>query len=233
MTYPTLRMGNTGHAVRAMQNEIRRRLGKHGAGLEVDGVYGVDTARHVARWKRGQKIQPDGRIFGSTAWAHLVRKPLAPATLAQLKLAQRPSAEAVRDKIVAEAMWGVAHEGSLHYRQVRPMADSLRSPDAAYRTDCSSFATLCYKAAGADDPNGSGYNGYGYTGTLWVRGAYTSSPKPGDLAFYGDMGDGMPSHVAVYIGGGQVASFGSEPGPVVRTLRYRGDYRGCRNYLGD
>jgi hypothetical protein len=44
--------------------------------------------------------------------------------------------------------------------------------------------TLVYKAGGAPDPNGSGYNGSGNTGTLMANGKKTSDPQPGDLVFY-------------------------------------------------
>jgi hypothetical protein len=95
----------------------------------------------------------------------------------------------------------------------RPIPDSLWSADAHSALDCSAFVTLCYKEAGAPDPNGSAYNGDGFTGTLAKHGKEVSVAKPGDLQFYGDPPDFH--HVTVNIGDGLVASCGSEAGPRV------------------
>jgi cell wall-associated NlpC family hydrolase len=109
------------------------------------------------------------------------------------------------------------------------MAHDLFSVAAYTRTDCSSFVTLCYKEGGAPDPNRRGYDGYGFTGTLWPRGVKVYTPRIADLVFYGWGRSGWPTHVALYVGNGEVISFGSTP---IRKLpiRYRGDYMGCRTY---
>jgi hypothetical protein len=118
----------------------------------------------------------------------------------------------LRAKIVAEAKWGRAHEGSIHYRQQRPIDGINRRHKLPLYTDCSGFVTLCYKWAGAPDPNGRRYDGYGYTGTLkaHMRHISKSQVKPGDLCLW----EGQ--HVALVIKAGAdplLISHGSEHGP--------------------
>ena len=69
----------------------------------------------------------------------------------------------VRNKIVTAARWGIEHEPQIHYGETRPIPLVRRLP---LTTDCSGFVTLCYYLAGAPDPNGNRYSGYGWTGTL-------------------------------------------------------------------
>ncbi len=116
----------------------------------------------------------------------------------------------LRDKVVACAHWGVEHEPQIHYKETRPMPLSKTLP---LTTDCSGFATLCYRDAGAPDPNGLGYNGQGYTGTLLNHGVAVDHPQPGDLVFYGP---GTAYHVAVVVEAGPdplTVSHGEESGP--------------------
>ena len=110
------------------------------------------------------------------------------------------------------------------------MQDFACPPNVPNYTDCSGFATWTYKCGGAPDPNGFGYNGYGFTGTMLVHGKQVSLSGPlnkGDLIFYGH----PVSHVAVYIGSGRVVSFGSEVGPLLLEMRYRSDINCARRYF--
>lgn len=133
----------------------------------------------------------------------------------------------MRQGIVSAARGALSFKSG--YSQARPMPSSL----AACRTtptDCSGFATLCYKQAGAQDPNGLGYDGQGYTGTMEQHGRKTSTPQPGDLAFWSS-----PDHVAVYIGGGQIIEWGAAPGPIQASVSsengYHASFLGYRSYL--
>lgn len=107
--------------------------------------------------------------------------------------------------------------------------------------DCSSAVTVIYEAAGYPDPNGRGYDGHGYTGTLLAHGRRVRRSKiqPCDLVFYGRTAVarpgfpvGSPTHVAMVMDRkGAVFTFGSEPGPVFRRIDYRSDLHSIRRYI--
>lgn len=125
----------------------------------------------------------------------------------------------VREKIVAYCEWGIAHAAQIHYAQKRPIPSNPKKLPLI--TDCSGFATLAYKSAGAPDPNGNRYDGQGYTGTLLRHGTRVTVPLPGDLIFYGDY---PGHHVVIYMyewhGAWVVCSHGQEIGPL-RVLQHR------------
>jgi hypothetical protein len=248
MRYPTLALGERNAGVRALQYGLHRALAKRGLphGNLRNGMYGSLTKQDVLVFKINYGITPrQGKTFGGSGeWRAL--EPFL-GKWDKIKLARRNAtiiAERARAAALARIARAVASELAIvavslrfydnryryHYRQTRPMPSELFSSTAYYRLDCSSTCTLIFKAAGAPDPNGRGYDGYGYTGTLWPRGTYVGSDcKAGDLAFYGYMSDGNPSHVATCISSSEIVSFGSTP-PHRLPLRYRNDFRGCRRY---
>lgn len=121
-----------------------------------------------------------------------------------------------RDKVVHWAKWGVSFEPSIHYSEAVDRDDWLtkRAGLLPLVTDCSGFATACYKWAGADDPNGLGYKQLGYTGTLLSHMKVVSRPKPGDLVVYGP---GTGHHVGIVVEAGSdplTVSHGQERGPL-------------------
>jgi hypothetical protein len=97
-------------------------------------------------------------------------------------------------------------------------------------TDCSGFVTLCYFLAGAPDPNGRGYDGEGWTGTLLrhMTGIAADDVQAGDAVVYGDY---PGSHAAIVLEPGDdpwLASHGMERGPIAirasaETLRQPGE----------
>jgi hypothetical protein len=121
-------------------------------------------------------------------------------------------------------------EGGAGPGAARPIPNTLWSAQAHSALDCSAFATLCYKEAGCADPNNANYDGSGNTGTLVANGVPVNVPKPGDLIFYhGTLG--FPGHVTVYIGGGMVASCGSEQGVITYPINGDGPLVAMRSYL--
>lgn len=121
--------------------------------------------------------------------------------------------EGIRKQIVAYANWGCANEPQIHYGQVRPYPTNPRA--LPMLTDCSGFATLAYKDAGGPDPNGLGFSGYGFTGTILSHCQHipASECKPGDLIVYGP---GSGHHVVIAIEAGanpMTVSHGQEAGP--------------------
>ncbi len=157
-----------------------------------------------------------------------VQAPLArpaPETAPKLTADQK-----LRAKIVAEAKWGRAHENSIHYEQRRPIDGINRRHKQPLFTDCSGFVTLCYKWAGAPDPNGRRYDGYGYTGTLKAHMRHISKAqvKPGDLCLW----EGQ--HVALVIKAGAdplLISHGSERGPNVVRFSVQNRYHPGRRVI--
>lgn len=143
-----------------------------------------------------------------------------------------------REAIVAAGLFWYSHRGQIAYSQWRPYALG-KPPWVPSRWDCSGFVTVCHYAGGAADPNGRGYDGQGYTGTLADHGSRVndvSNLKPGDLIFYGySSGNGpafpvgSPTHVALYAGylngSHMVLSMGSYP-----MGFYRFDYRGVNQF---
>lgn len=132
---------------------------------------------------------------------------------------------AVRLKAVRIARAYVGRS-NFRYSETRPMPQSLNSNPCV--TDCSGFVTLVYKMAGAGDPNGFGYNGSGYTGTLEKQGVAVKRPNLADLAFWRN-----PDHVAIVVGTGtdpQIVEFGAPPSPIITTVST--ESRGHQAFLG-
>jgi cell wall-associated NlpC family hydrolase len=128
----------------------------------------------------------------------------------------------VRQKIVAAARWGIAHEPRIHYGQVRPFPLGRALP---LTTDCSGFVTLCCYLAGAPDPNGNGYDGYGWTGTLLshLDAVDAEDALPGDIVVWGRY---PGRHCAVVLEAGDdplLCSHGSERGPI--EIRFSAESR--------
>lgn len=114
----------------------------------------------------------------------------------------------IRAAVVAAGYFWYQHRAAIAYSQYRPYP-VVKPPTVPSRFDCSGFATACYFAGGAHDPNGRGFDGQGYTGTLIANGTLVhdiSQLKLADLIFFGyssgrpgfNVGD--PTHVAVYVG---------------------------------
>jgi hypothetical protein len=253
--YPTLKAGMRNKAVLAMQNGLHRALAAKKLPHKNlrNGAFGSLTVEDVGRFKRtyDRKGAVDRKTFGSLAWNQLepylgaydrtlirqYKEALAARIEAARKAAEEAkSAGARRARVGQVALRFYRERYRYRYAQVRPYSKALFSGGRYY--DCSSSNTVQYYVAECPDPNGRGFDGYGFTGTLWPRGSATSSPRVGDLAFYGwsSTFPGMPSHVAVVVptpsgsSGTWVVSFGSNPVKLL-PLRYRSDFRGCRSYL--
>jgi hypothetical protein len=114
----------------------------------------------------------------------------------------------VRSIIVEWARWGV--DNHLHFNYTEDMnrrmsAVSVWPPKFPIYSDCSAAVTLWYWYAGAADPNGNHYNGYGYTGTLLSHGTHIPLAQvvPGDVVVYGP-GTGWHTALVVEVHGQDV-----------------------------
>lgn len=127
----------------------------------------------------------------------------------------------IRQEMVSNCNWGVAHNADIHYPphdlDARPMPINIPKYHLPFTTDCSGFVTIMAKWSGAPDPNGLGYNGQGYTGTLLQHLPHITKQEslPGDLVVFGPPpGD----HVVALVEPGTVAdplvvSHGQESDP--------------------
>jgi len=108
----------------------------------------------------------------------------------------------VRNQIVQWAEWGVANHAGFTYSEGSDRMEGVHKPGVTPCVcDCSAFVTYCYSWAGAADPNGQGYDGEGYTGTLLSHGTEIplSEVIPGDVIVYGP---GTGEHTALIVQGG-------------------------------
>ena len=105
----------------------------------------------------------------------------------------------VRSQIVAWARWGVENRNGFTYSEGPGRMSGVHNPGPLpCICDWSAFVTYCYSWAGAPDPNGLGYNGSGYTGTLLGHGQLIqpNEVQAGDVVVYGP---GTGWHTAVVV----------------------------------
>jgi len=188
---------------------------QHKKGLQADGIYGPVTHKHLSAG-----FDAKSRQLYKQGWSQAL---------------------STRQKMVKAAMHGYYVRDYMHYTQAAwtywsspygrmyGVRHKVGFTGIPRYEDCSSFATWVYWVSGKADPNGFGYNGYGFTGTLQAHGTKIlwSNVKPGDLVFYGY----PTSHVAIYVGSGRVVSFGSEIGPLLLPTHYRSDVNSMRSYF--
>jgi hypothetical protein len=193
----------------------------------IDGVFGKGTADacYRAKYRLGYPIKSVTHTGGQQLLNFLNgSRPLPPFFVARRHVRGFgiSANDRMRAKIVEYAKWGAENTFQIHYAQVRPMDHLNKVKALPWYTDCSEFVTTVYHWAGAPDPNGLGYNGYGYTGTMLDHGA--SIPlfqvKPGDVVIWG----WSPGHhTAVFVESGEkpdplIVSHGSERGPLLIPL---------------
>jgi hypothetical protein len=187
---------------------------------KVDRQYGPATAEAVkrAKWALGYPEPQCSGDAGPQLVAYLKKEAPIPPAFTALQAVRKLDGQKsllVRQHVVDNARWGIANEPQIHYRQSRPI-DGLHEPrKLPLYTDCSGFSTLCYAWAGAADPNGQGYSGQGFTGTLLqhMTRIPQSAVQPGDLVVWGG---GTGHHVALVLEGGAdplLCSHGQEKGP--------------------
>lgn len=187
---------------------------------KIDGEYGPGTAAATkqAKWALGFADANCNTAFGAKLLSFLQGSPLPPDFETRREDRQQTVAQhsSIREKIVANARWGIENEPQIHYEQARPIDGHKQPSKLPLRTDCSGFVTLCYEWAGASDPNGLAFSGLGFTGTLLTgcRQIPKSAVQAGDLVVWG----ASPGHhVALVLEPGDdplLVSHGQEKGPV-------------------
>lgn len=227
----TLKRGAVGPDCRAVKRALIRAkcYDPPPRGKKLNNQYGRFAVNGVKAFQKKHRLPADG-IYGPRTHKKLM---IYFDSYGAWLMGHAPAPELGgprRQQVVTEAIWYYNRRNLIHYAQTRPIP-IYRGHRLPQTIDCSGFATMCYKHAGASDPNGLGFSGAGYTGTLAVHGRSVSlaAARPGDLVFYGR---GYPySHVAIYVGHNRVISHGSEGGPYLVPIDYRRDRRIIRSYL--
>lgn len=213
----------------------------------VDGVFGKGTADscYRAKYRLGYPMSAVTHTGGQQLLNYLVGTDALPPLYVLRRHARGFGISAndrIRQRIVDYARWGATNTYQIHYAQVRPMDHLTKVEALPWYTDCSEFVTTIYHWAGAPDPNGLGYNGYGWTGTMLDHG--TSIPlfsaRRGDVVIWGSA---PGHHTAVLTENGTsgdplIVSHGSERGPLELRLSSENAAQGGRfatfkRYLND
>lgn len=213
-----------------------------------DGRYDAVMAQQVRAFQRREKIVADGVIGVQThyrlsrprkgrPWGYYTRfEAQVMAAVRRKIIAHSKHILTVGDVVsrcVAAALLTYRNRDAIHYTQGPARMGGVRfgimPPHFPEFEDCSSMYTWWKFAAGAPDPNDLGYNGEGYTGTQANHGEYVIDPSaPGTplttAVFYGGSGSDT-EHVAMVVSSGMVVSHGSEGGPYLIPVMYRGDMR--------
>ncbi len=233
-----LKLGSKGRDVRALGRALKS-AGFWPSGQRVTNVFDETVDGAVRRFQRSRRLRDDGEVGPDTFGALLPHYDAYGRLLVrrvQRRLEKLANPTGKRQRIVAAANVGFRNRGSIRYtqdaRRMQGVRERIRLPNFPRFEDCSSFATWCYWVAGAPDPNGRGYDGFGFTGTQIGPGRKVTEPRPGDLVFYGwEPARNCPKHVALYVGNGNVVSHGSESGPNLAPIDYRSDRNQIRSYL--
>jgi cell wall-associated NlpC family hydrolase len=233
-----IQKGKKGPHVQALQRMLWRALGADSENTR-SGEYGKGTVADMRRFynranwqdRNPEKCTNQDWValwaFGDDRAKELARKVIATPD------------DVIRQKIRSWGEWYVQNRSRITYAQIRPYPKTGKLP---MRTDCSGSSThVLFMAGCKNDPHRRGYDGQGYTGTMYTNGkriglSNLKDLRPGDCVFYGNQGGGIPSHVVIVIGPGDRAlNFGSNPPHFVNIGTYwRSNLRtdvGARRYF--
>lgn len=191
--------------------------------LKIDGCFGPATAHHssLAKYYLGYPERLVKPTYGATLDNFLrgtTKLPYLYSVRSRRRIRRAHSyytrINELRSGIISIAKWGVENKADIHYSQLRPIDGVNEKFKLPLYIDCSGFVTLCYKWAGAPDPNGLGYNGYGYTGSLLnhMHHITREQVRQGDVVVFGAF-PGVHTCVAADNGGTQLYSHGTEADP--------------------
>lgn len=226
------------------QRQAHTAVNFQGLGLDDDGLPSEWQVKQAIRFSsltakqrsEQQKKWLDGFIgtFGP------VRKYQPPPSHAPRGAPGKP---VLRKAIARLALYFHLIRNQIGYSQARPIKGvnpfipPNRLDDGNWLWDSSGFITYLYRAAtkGKVDPNGNGWSGYGYTGTLVANGNRVTVPKVGDIIFFGQPSlPGGRAHAAVFVEpglDGRIVGHGSTPGPLLTENDYRSDFHSVRRYI--
>lgn len=141
-----------------------------------------------------------------------------------------------RAHMAALMRWLIDHEPQVHYGQRRPMKTAaireqqladLFASGGSIIMDCSETVTLICRLAGLADPNGQGYDGSGYTGTMLATLPHYQDPRRAATGALVVFGPGAGDHVCMVLEPGAdplLFSHGQERGPLTVSLSVERGY---------
>lgn len=181
---PTLSYGASGSAVRVLQTKLRAK----GYKISVDGSFGPKTRAAVRSFQAKARVGVSG-VVGAGTWRALGGYTAPAATSRSTSRPAAPSASGSKVLSIAYRYLGVPY---------RVGGNGPRS------FDCSGLTSYVYRQLGVNLPR-----------TARAQQAAlprTSSPRPGDLVFFG-----YPAyHVGIYVSPGRMIA-APHPGTVVRV----------------
>lgn len=229
----SLKRGSRGRDVVAVKRALSRALPRIFRWQKrFSPIFGPFTIRALKHFQRTRGLKPDGQ-YGPKTHAKLARHfdDYAVKYLWRAKAGKTGEA-AKRDAIVAAAYLTYRNRHSIGYTQgpsrMMGVTHRLKPPRFPTWADCSAICTWYYYVAGAPDPNGRGYDGFGFTGTMRAHGHEVSSPQPGDDVHYGS---GTGRHVGTSVGGSRHIGHGSSAGPLLLGNWYRDDLSHYRSHF--
>lgn len=209
-----------GPAVRLMEGALRHTTPPVRLSTAQNCI-GTATTKQLIKFQTRHHIPPSG-IYGlrtHKALAHAYTKPevsdLAYLATQRLAALHRATIGIVTAHAYNErGTMGYCNFGQLEFCSLRTVWAAW--PTVPTHLDCSAYVSWVYYQSGLPNPNGSGV---GTTKTLILHGRAIAPGAPlkvGDLVFYSKNN----SHVAIYIGHGQVSSHG-QPGLKIVPWNYR------------
>lgn len=140
----------------------------------------------------------------------------------------------VRDRLVQEAEWGIAHEPQVHYAQTRPInLAGWKAHRLPWYGDCSSSIKAIYYSCGLD-PDGEGNQGN--TATLLAAGERVAQKEalPGDVGIF--VAGDLSVHAVMLLTQGSGSdpwcySHGQERGPIKIRLSAEKAYHGSEHLI--
>ena len=197
-------------------------------------TYGAGAVKAVAAFQKAHR-KPGTGVYDKAT--HALLAPFFDAYGVFLLMHSQPAEPSPRKKLVIAALALMNYHrdtGRVHYTEDKRRMSVVRNREKVPFShvlweDCSSFVTACYFLAGLPDPNGSRYNGSGYTGTLGENGRVVATPFPGDVTLYPSAkAPRWPwGHTTIAIGDDTTKpathclSHGAEGNPVLLAIDYR------------
>lgn len=228
-----VQLGSRGRDIVAYKRALRK-LDLFPRGSRPSPVFDQEMDDAVRKFQRENGLEVDGQIGPNTFGKLEPSVDRFGASLLEKVRVQMREPTGKRQPIVHAAHIAYENRDRIHYTQssqrMQGVRENIRLPHFPTQEDCSSFVTWCYFVAGAPDPNGRGFNGYGYTGDQITHGTETHNPRPGDLVFYGHS-HGDINHVTLFVGNGQVISHGQETGPMLYPMDYSRGTSGGRQQI--